>query len=114
MVLAACYATAPVAYHLSGDRLTVFTHVGRREFGPVVKVQRVGRNIWWGIRLFGNGGLFAGTGFFWSRGYGLFRAYVTSARRTDMLMVETPGRKVLITPQDPDAFLATATPAPAL
>jgi hypothetical protein len=85
---------------------TVFTRIGRGEYGPIVACNRVGRNIYWGVRVFGNGGVFAGTGFFWNRQFGLFRAYVTSARRADMLMVQTPARNVLITPEDPEAFIA--------
>lgn len=104
-----CYLTAPVAYELSDDHLTVLTHVGSTTFGPITTCSRVERRIGWGLRLFGNGGLFAGTGFFWTPSLGIFRAYVTSARKADMLMVQTPQRKVLITPEDPDAFLAGCT-----
>src|SRR5438067_729149 len=62
LISAACYATAPVGYELSGDRLTVLTHIGSREFGPITGCSRVETSIMWGLRLFGNGGLFAGTG----------------------------------------------------
>jgi hypothetical protein len=61
--------------------------------------------MWVGIRLFGNGGLFAGQGFFWNRMFGLFRAYVTSARPADLVLVETTNRKILISPRDPQAFV---------
>ncbi len=106
IILLGCYLTAPVSYELDGDRLTVFTHVGSRTFAPVVQCSPVERKVYLGIRLFGNGGLFAGTGWYWSRHYGIFRAYVTSARVADMLMVETPNQKVLISPEDPPAFLS--------
>jgi hypothetical protein len=106
LVSAFCYLTAPVGYELEGGRLTVFTHLGRSQFGPIVGCARVDRSIWWGVRLFGNGGLFGGTGFFWNPRFGVVRAYVTSARRADMLMVKTPGRNVLISPEDPESFIA--------
>jgi hypothetical protein len=107
-----CYLTAPVGYELEGGRLTVFTHIGRTVFAPVVGCSRVDRTIYWGVRLFGNGGLFGGTGFFWNPRFGVFRAYVTSARSSDMLMVDTPGRKVLITPEDPETFIASCARDP--
>jgi len=112
LVSAFCYMTAPVAYELEGGRLTVFTHMGSTVFGPVVGCARVERSIYLGVRVFGNGGLFAGTGFFWNPRFGLFRAYVTSARRADMLMIQTPQRNVLITPEDPESFLARCSPRP--
>jgi len=113
LVIAGCYLTAPIAFELTGDELTVFTRIGSRTFGPVVHCRRVERTIWIGLRLFGNGGIFAGTGFYWSPYYGVFRAYVTTARRAQMLMVETPRQKILISPQDPESFLAACGAPPA-
>jgi hypothetical protein len=106
-----CYLSAPIGYELEGGRLTVFTHLGRTQYGPIVGCSRVPRNIFWGLRLFGNGGVFAGTGFYWSPSIGVYRAYVTSARRADMLMIETPDRNVLISPEDPESFIASCARA---
>ena len=58
-----------------------------------------------GIRLFGNGGLFSGTGIFWNRKLGVFRAYVTSTRKKEMLLVETDKYKVIISPLKQKIFL---------
>ena len=105
LILAFCYLSRPLSYELDGDRLTVVTHLGSRTFEPVVDCAPAELSALRGIRLFGNGGVFAGTGFYWTRRYGVFRGYVTSSRRQDMLMVQTPTQRVLITPEDPPAFL---------
>jgi len=106
LVGGACYLLMPVEYELSNDMLTVFTHVGRRQFGRVVGCSRVDRSVYFGLRLFGAGGVFGGLGFYWTPRYGLFRAYVTSARIQDMVMVETERQKILISPERPEGFLA--------
>ncbi len=109
LVLAAvcwgCYLYAPVAYELTGGRLIVRCRRGEKEFGPVVGCSLLTETPCWSLRLWGNGGLFAGTGIFWNRSWGVFRAYVTSARHQDMVLVETQTRKVLISPQSPEEFV---------
>jgi hypothetical protein len=112
LVLVFCYLTTPVGYELDGNRLTVFTHLGSRTFEPVVGCAPAELGALSGVRLFGNGGVFAGTGFYWNRRYGVFRGYVTSSRRQDMLMVQTPTQRVVITPADPLAFLGACACAP--
>src|SRR4051812_48447268 len=104
---AICYLLTPVRYEVSDDRLTIYTHIGSRKFGPVVHYSRVSSSFGFGLRLFGDGGVFAGLGFYWSSRYGFFRAYVTSARREDMVLVETEKQKVLISPENPQMLLET-------
>jgi hypothetical protein len=109
----ACFLLAPVAYELSDGQLRVVLRVGRLRYGPVVKCmtpQEVASlpNLMWGLRLFGNGGVFAGVGIFWSPALGVYRAWVTSARRADLVVLNTLKTRVLITPQDPAAFIASA------
>ena len=113
----ACFLLAPVAYELSAGRLTVVLRVGRLRYGPVVNCmtpQQVANlpNLMWGVRLFGNGGVFAGVGIFWSPALGVYRAWVTSARRADLVVVNTRKTRVLITPQDPEQFVAAAASRP--
>jgi hypothetical protein len=100
-----CYLYAPIAYELSGDRLIVRRRRGEREFGPVQGCSVLTVRPPWGLRLWGNGGLFAATGIFWNRAWGVFRAYVTSARHQDMVLVTTPDRKILISPERPEEFV---------
>jgi hypothetical protein len=100
-----CYLFAPVAYELSGNKLYVLLHFGKKEFGPVVKCSKVTERLPFTLRLFGNGGLFAGTGIFWNKIYGVFRVYVTSARYSDWVLVETEKQKIVISPEEPERFI---------
>jgi hypothetical protein len=100
-----CYLFAPVSYELSGRRLSVLYRLGTKEFGPVVGCSQVAERPPFTIRLFGNSGLFAGTGIYWNRVYGVFRAYVTRAGHSDWVLVETEKQKIIISPEDPDGFI---------
>jgi hypothetical protein len=117
-VVGFCYLYAPVAYELSGDQLTVRFRLGQKAFPAVTRCSTLTARPPMGLRLWGNGGLFAGTGIFWNKAYGVFRAYVTSARYQDYVLVETRTRKVLISPENPQEFVrdwaasAGATSAP--
>ena len=104
-VVLGCYLRAPVAYDLTGDQLTVRFRLGEKVFAPVIRCSLLSSRPPWGLRLWGNGGLFAATGIFWNKAYGVYRAYVTSARYEDYVLVETPGQKVLISPENPGEFV---------
>ena len=95
-----------------------FFRLGQKVFPAVTGCSTLSARPPMGLRLWGNGGLFAATGIFWNRDYGVHRAYVTSARYQDYVLVETRTRKVLISPENPGEFAAawtssaTAPPAP--
>ncbi len=109
-----CYLYAPIAYELTGDELTVRFRAGQKVFPAVTRCSTLSARPPMGLRLWGNGGLFAATGLFWNRAYGVYRAYVTSARYQDYVLVETKTRKILISPEAPQAFVnAWASSAPA-
>lgn len=108
-----CYLSAPASYDLSNGCLTVVLHAGKRSFGPIVRCTRLAGRLPFTLRLFGNGGLFAGTGIFWNKPFGIFRAYVTSARPGDAVLVQTTSHKVLITPENPQVFVESAQPTEA-
>ena len=55
------------------------------------------------LRLFGNGGLFAYTGFYKSARLGSFRAYVTDKTRAVVLKIG--GRIIVISPDAPESFV---------
>jgi hypothetical protein len=103
-----CYLRAPVAYDLSNSELTVVYRLGESRFKPVVNCSLVDTPFSIAIRLWGNGGLFAGTGIFWNRTYGVFRAYVTRAKPAEMVLVETEKQKILISPDHPGRFVDAA------
>ncbi|MFA6104784.1 MAG: PH domain-containing protein [Victivallaceae bacterium] len=107
LISALCYLRAPKSFEISGDlQLTINYHWGKKQFGPVVKCRRLTESICCGIKLCGNGGLFAATGLFWARKYGKFRMYSTSANYKDFVMVETADKKIIISPENPDAWIA--------
>jgi Bacterial PH domain len=56
------------------------------------------------MRLFGNGGLFAMSGWFWNRRIGRFRAYVTDPSRAVLLRYRD-GRQIVLTPHDVQHFI---------
>ena len=109
-----CYLYAPIAYELTGDELTVRFRLGRKVFPAVTGCSTLNARPPMGLRLWGNGGLFAAMGIFWNQAYGVYRAYLTSARYQDYVLVETRTQKVLISPEKPAEFVeAWASSAPA-
>lgn len=56
------------------------------------------------VRLFGIGGLFVIDGWFWNRRLGRYRACLTDPERA--VVLRFADRIVVISPEDPDAFLA--------
>jgi hypothetical protein len=56
------------------------------------------------VRVFGNGGLFAITGWFWNRRIGRFRAYATDPSRAVLLRYQD-GKNVMVTPGDVQHFI---------
>jgi len=103
-----CYLLAPASYDVSNGCLTVVLHAGTSSFGQIIGCARVAERLPFTVRLFGNGGLFAGTGIFWNKRYGIFHVYASSARRQDAVLVRTKKYKVLLTPEAPQAFMESA------
>ena len=107
IVVVLCYLSAPVAYEIKGGQLSIISRIGNKTFGPVTRCSYVyDDKPSFGIRLWGNGGVFAGTGIFWNKKYGIFRAYVTTGSKSYLVLVETPATRVVITPENPDQFVA--------
>ena len=100
---------SPVSYELEDSTLTVFFRASRKRFDGVTHCSLIDRRLpWLTVRLCGNGGVFAGSGVFWNKRYGVFRAYVTRSKHTELVLVETAKTKILISPADPQAWLASA------
>ena len=57
----------------------------------------------WSLKVWGNGGLFSFTGWYWSKRLGRFRAYVTNPNLTVVLRWEK--RTAVVSPDDPEAFV---------
>jgi hypothetical protein len=106
IIVVLCYFFAPIAYELNGRQLAIVTRINKKTFSPVLKCSTISEEKpSFGLRLWGNGGLFAGTGIFWNKKYGIFRAYVTTGKRKNLILVDTPTTKVLISPENPDQFV---------
>jgi hypothetical protein len=58
------------------------------------------------IRLMGNGGLFAFTGWFRNTRLGRYRAFLTDPKRT--VVLRFPGRTIVVSPHDPEGFIRDA------
>ncbi|MCX7009116.1 MAG: PH domain-containing protein [Kiritimatiellaeota bacterium] len=106
-----CYLLAPVAYDTTGGQLTVLLRAGKKSFGPITDATSLSGRWPFTLRLLGNGGVFAGTGIYWNKPHGVFRAYVTSARLQDAVLITTDAGKVMISPEDPQSFLAITSHA---
>jgi hypothetical protein len=106
ILLLLCYLYAPIAYVLDNEKLVVIRRINSKTFSPVVRCVSIEYDKpSFVLRLWGNGGVFSGSGIFWSREYGIFRAYVTTGKRSLLVLVETAGGKVIISPEKPDDFL---------
>jgi len=61
------------------------------------------------LRLWGNGGLYSITGYYWNRQLGLYRTFLTDVSRS--VVLDLPRRTVVVSPDDPADFIAEVTRA---
>jgi len=101
-----CYLLAPVSYELSEDKLTVFSRLSKRTISPIQSCKRITDPVKLTLRLWGNGGLFAVTGIYWNKAYGKFRAYLTSTKTEDVVLIETDKLKIVISPENVDELIS--------
>ena len=73
-------------------------------FAGLVAVSGAPQGLRGSLRLFGNGGLFAISGWFWNRRIGRFRAYATDPERAVLLRYRD-GKQVVVTPHDVQHFI---------
>jgi len=55
------------------------------------------------LRVFGNGGLFSGSGYYWNKQTGIFRAFISNQHKT--VWIKTPEKILVISPNEPEPFL---------
>jgi hypothetical protein len=107
--LAVLLATVPFmvrGYVLTDEHIEV-RRLGWRTLLPLAGLSAVTgepEGLRGSVRLFGNGGLFAITGWFWNRRLGRFRAYATDPQRVVLLRYRD-GRQVVLTPHDVQRFI---------
>ena len=105
VVLAIAFVSMVSGYTLTATQLEVErplwnTVFPLAEFLSVAGDQEVFKGS---VRLFGNGGIFSFTGFFWKRGLGCYRAFATDPGRAVVLKFRN--RIIVITPDDPLRFI---------
>lgn len=73
------------------------------DFSDILSIKRV-ESMRYAFRTFGNGGVFGYTGYYYRKGIGSMRWYCTQ-RNNYVLIEKTDGKKLVITPDDPDGFM---------
>lgn len=86
--------------HIAIERLLWSNYLRRHDLQSARVVDLTGR----GWRVAGNGGAFSFSGLFQSSEFGRYRAYMTGPKRA--VLLEYPNRKVVLTPDDPERFVA--------
>jgi len=119
VLIGACYAWSPRGYSIAERSILIDRLIGtvRISLDGVREARRATADDFTGcIRLFGNGGLFGYYGLFRTSRLGKSHWYLTN--RASAVVVVTPEKTVLVSPQDPERFLAvlrssvTVPPAP--
>jgi hypothetical protein len=106
-VVGVTWLLAPIGYELRPRALVVLRRV-RPISVALEEIRGVDRladgAAGWALRVSGNAGMFGWVGEFWNRRLGLFRVYAT--RRTGLVRVDTERELFVLSPDDPDAFVA--------
>jgi len=94
---------APQGYAVKGNLVTVRRRIGEAEIS-VAKAPERWKWTWWGVRLFGSGGLYGYFGHFMFKGIGRVRMYAAN-RHSLVLLVDEKGNKTLVSPNEPERFI---------
>lgn len=114
LALALAYGISPLRYEIGGGRLVIRRQVGRSTIDLRGAVIRPDSEAFKGlVRVIGNGGFFAFDGLFYSRRLGMVK--VAARHRDHGVVIQPPsGRAVVVSPDDPQAFIAAAVSEGAL
>lgn len=102
------FAFRPINYNLTADkliihRLFVDVKIDRNQIKSVELIDK--ENIGWAIRTFGVRGLFGYYGDFANKRLGSMTWYATRRDRT-VLVLTVDNKKIILTPNDPNKFVA--------
>ncbi len=107
VVVGITWLLAPTGYELQPRALVVRRRV-RPISVPLEQIRGVDRLAdgasHRAVQLWGSGGLFGWIGEHWNRRLGLFRIYAT--RRKDLVRIDTERELFVLSPDDPDVFVA--------
>ena len=105
-VLGGAYLFAPRGFSLTGEGVRVERLVGSFTipYLEIAEAKLLEELTWKGLRLFGVGGFYGFYGLYYSSGIGKFWAY--TGRRSKLILLELKdGRKLVLGPEPPEAFL---------
>jgi hypothetical protein len=105
VVLLTYFLWTPVGYSLASGRLRVHFRLLSLDYGAVTRAARYEGPVCGWFGLWRNGGGFAVSGIFWTRALGRFRAHLTTMRPEMLVLVETEGYKVILSPADVEEAL---------
>ena len=94
---------APRGYELYDNLVVVKRPIGDAKIAFAQAASRW-KWTWWGLRLFGSGGLYGYYGIFMFKGIGTVRMHATNRHKL-VLVTDVNGRKHLLSPDDPERFI---------
>lgn len=105
------YAFSPINYILTADKLIIHrliadVKIDRNQIKTVEILEK--DTLSWSIRVFGVGGLFGYYGKFANKKLGTMTWYATRKDKT-ILVQTTDNKKIILTPDDPEKFVADFT-----
>jgi len=111
-ILLAAYAYSVRGFHLQDGAIVIKRLVGDVTI-PISAITEIRRatpdDLRWTIRLMGSGGLFGYYGLFRTSALGKCTWYVTN--RSNNVVVRTASKVMLLSPDEPDAFVAAVRPS---
>jgi hypothetical protein len=103
LILALPFLWAPRGYELSGNLVIVRRPIGDVKITLAQPALRW-KWTWWGLRLFGSGGMYGYFGLFTFKGLGKVRMHATNRNRL-VLVTDINGKRYLLSPGDPEGFI---------
>ncbi len=103
-----CYLYTPVAYDVSPESLRIIFRRGKKDCGRIHRCTLLKGRMPMTLRVWGNSGLFSGTGLFWNRKDRFFRAYVTTSKMPHLVLVDSDVGKVVLSPEHTGEFFQAA------
>lgn len=101
-----CASMAPVKVRITSNGITLFKIIGSKRF-PYSAIQDIslidlGAGV--NVRLFGSGGFFGYTGWFYNKRIGRYMAYIGSMPRTVLITLDND-KKYIISCRQPDRMV---------
>jgi len=107
LIFAVTYGFSVTGYRLTFNHIIVRRPLGDKKIAraDIQSAQRLSKGaLSWSLRAFGVGGLFGYFGRFYNRKMGSMTWFLTRRDRTILLLLKD-GRKIVISPDSPEAFI---------